>query len=77
LLTTGPGGRGLNFDNDTDFINTGVIGQVDNYSNLFVGTFTAPETGTYGLAPELLEVIGDAGTVTARRAAEYVAEATE
>ena len=35
------------------------------------------ETGTYGLAPELLEVIGDAGTVTARRAAEYVAEATE
>ncbi len=35
------------------------------------------EAGTYGLAPELLDVIGPAGTVTARSATEYVAEATE
>ena len=35
------------------------------------------EAGTYGLVPELLEVIGPAGTVTPRLPTEYVAEATE
>jgi len=48
ILTTGPGGRGIDFTNDGDFINSGVIGQNDNYSNLFLGQFRAPETGTYG-----------------------------
>lgn len=38
LLTTGPGGRGLNFDNDADFQNTGAVTNGDNYSNLFLGT---------------------------------------
>ncbi|HPM85263.1 MAG TPA: hypothetical protein PLF81_31385, partial [Candidatus Anammoximicrobium sp.] len=38
LLTDGPGGRGLDFNDDNDFINTGAIGQVDNYSNLWLGT---------------------------------------
>jgi hypothetical protein len=37
-LTTGPGNRGLDFNNDGDFTATGVIAQADNYSNLFVGT---------------------------------------
>ena len=42
ILTDGPGGRGLDFDNDADFRNGGgtgvdVVGQNDNYSNLFVG----------------------------------------
>ncbi|HOD82687.1 MAG: Autotransporter-associated beta strand repeat protein [Planctomycetes bacterium ADurb.Bin126] len=37
VLTSGPGNRGLDFNDDNDFINTGAIGQVDNYSNLFVG----------------------------------------
>ena len=38
LLTDGPGGRGLDFDDDNDFINTGAIGQTDNYSNLWLAT---------------------------------------
>ncbi len=38
LLTDGPGNRGLDFNNDTDFMNSGAIGQYDNYSNLWVST---------------------------------------
>jgi len=49
LLTDGPAGRGLDFDNDNDFKATGAINQNDNYMNLFIGFFTPPETGTYGL----------------------------
>jgi len=49
FLTSGPGNRGLDFNDDNDFINTGSIGQVDNYSNLWVGKFTPPQTGDYGL----------------------------
>ncbi|MFT5527959.1 MAG: fibronectin-binding autotransporter adhesin, partial [Pirellulaceae bacterium] len=40
-LGDGPGGRGLDFDNDADFINAGVIGQNDNYSNLWIGIIDA------------------------------------
>ena len=40
LLTSGPGNRGLDFNNDADFINTGSIGRNDNYSNLWIGTLT-------------------------------------
>lgn len=40
LLINGPGGRGLDFDNDGDFINSGAIGQGDNYMNLVTGTLT-------------------------------------
>ncbi len=36
FLTDGPGGRGLDFDNDADFQATGSIGQNDNYSNLWL-----------------------------------------
>ncbi|NQU23166.1 MAG: hypothetical protein HQ567_17955, partial [Candidatus Nealsonbacteria bacterium] len=36
-LTNGPDGRGLDFNDDNDFINSGAIGQNDNYSNLWVG----------------------------------------
>ena len=47
LLTDGPGGRGLDFNTDDDFINTGAVGRSDNYMNLFWGCFNAPEDGTY------------------------------
>jgi hypothetical protein len=48
VLTTGPADRGLDFNVDQDFINTGAIGQVDQYANLFIGYFIPPSTGTYG-----------------------------
>jgi len=47
FLTNGPGGRGLDFDNDADFMNTGAVGQPDNYMNLFFGYFNAPTAGAY------------------------------
>ncbi len=47
LLLNGPGGRGLDFNNDADFVNTGVINVGDNYMNLFLGYFHVPETGDY------------------------------
>jgi len=37
VLTSGPDGNGLEFDDDSEFIATGAIGQVDNYSNLWLG----------------------------------------
>ena len=48
LLTDGPGGRGLDFNNDGDFTGTGAIGQNNNYANLFIGYFTPQETGVHG-----------------------------
>jgi len=53
LLTNGPGNRGLNFDNDQDFMTAGAIEQDhwNDYSNLFVGMFNAPETGNYVFRP--------------------------
>ncbi|NQU20168.1 MAG: PEP-CTERM sorting domain-containing protein [Candidatus Nealsonbacteria bacterium] len=39
LLTDGPGGRGLDFDEDRDFIDTGAIGQNDYFTNLFFGYY--------------------------------------
>jgi hypothetical protein len=47
LLTTGPGNRGLDFNNDGDFQSLGVIGQNDNYSTLFVGYLHAVANGDY------------------------------
>ncbi|NQT40558.1 MAG: PEP-CTERM sorting domain-containing protein [Planctomycetes bacterium] len=49
LLTTGPGDRGLDFNDDTDFRNTGAIGQNDNYSNLWLATLhvDAANAGTW------------------------------
>ncbi len=49
LLTNGPINQGLRFTNDNDFISTGNIGQVDNYSNLFLGILrvTAATAGTW------------------------------
>jgi hypothetical protein len=47
FLTDGPGGRGLDFNNDVDFIDTGAVSNHDNYMNLFFGFFNAPENGDY------------------------------
>jgi hypothetical protein len=47
VLTSGPGSRGLDFNNDGDFTTTGAIGQNDNYSDMFLGYFQAPETGSF------------------------------
>ncbi|MFP6666538.1 MAG: autotransporter-associated beta strand repeat-containing protein, partial [Pirellulales bacterium] len=38
ILTDGPGNRGLDFDNDNDFINSGAIDRNDDYCNLWLGT---------------------------------------
>jgi fibronectin-binding autotransporter adhesin len=61
LLTNGPAlDRGLDFNNDAEFQSVPasimddssgdgfVINQVDNYSNLWIGTFTPDMTGTWG-----------------------------
>ncbi|MDP6544295.1 MAG: PEP-CTERM sorting domain-containing protein [Phycisphaerae bacterium] len=47
LMTDGPDGRGLDFNSDQDFIDTGAINQHDQYMNLFFGYFSAPEAGDY------------------------------
>ena len=48
LLTSGPSGTGLAFDNDTHFRDAGLgINQNDNYMSLFSGVFQAKEAGTY------------------------------
>jgi autotransporter-associated beta strand protein len=59
LLTNGPGSRGLDFDNDTDFRSVPaliqddvsgdgfVIDRNDNYSNLWIGYFTPDVTGNW------------------------------
>jgi hypothetical protein len=47
LLTAGPGNRGLDFNNDADFQNAGVITQNDNYSTLFLGYLHAFTDGDY------------------------------
>ncbi|MBT7649966.1 MAG: hypothetical protein HN553_03210, partial [Opitutae bacterium] len=48
LLTSGPSGTGLAFDNDDHFKNAGLgINQNDNYMSLFTGVFQAKEQGTY------------------------------
>ena len=48
-LTDGPGGRGLDFNNDSDYRNAGIgINRNDNYLSLFNGVFFAPTSGTYG-----------------------------
>jgi autotransporter-associated beta strand protein len=48
LLTTGPANRGLDFNNDADFSNTGAVGQPDNYQNLWIGYVHCNQTGTWG-----------------------------
>ena len=48
-LTEGPGGRGLDFNNDSDYRNAGIgINRNNNYLSLFNGVFFAPTSGTYG-----------------------------
>jgi hypothetical protein len=47
-LTDGPGGRGLDFDNNTDYRNAGIgINRNNTYLSLFNGTFFAPSSGAY------------------------------
>jgi len=50
MLTTGPGGRGLDFNDDNDFVAAGVIdtsisGWNDNYTNLWIGTLHVDSAG--------------------------------
>ncbi|HRR78716.1 MAG TPA: PEP-CTERM sorting domain-containing protein [Planctomycetota bacterium] len=40
VMTSGPRGIGLSYQDDYDFLISGAIGQVDNYSNLWIGTLT-------------------------------------
>ena len=47
FLTDGPDGRGLDFNSDQDFVDTGAVGRYDQYMNLFFGCFNAPEAGNY------------------------------
>ena len=48
FLTNGPGGRGLDFNNDSDYRNAGIgINRNDQYLSLFNGVFYAPQTGSY------------------------------
>ncbi|MBT3198451.1 MAG: hypothetical protein HN350_00895, partial [Phycisphaerales bacterium] len=47
LLTDGPGGRGLDFNGDGDFTSIGVVGQNDNYSNLWLGILQPNEDGDW------------------------------
>ncbi len=49
LLVNGPDDRGLDFNNDNDFILSGAISQSDSYSNLWIGYLTADESGTWQL----------------------------
>ncbi|OQB87095.1 MAG: Alpha-agarase precursor [Planctomycetes bacterium ADurb.Bin126] len=51
FLKDGPGARGLDFNNDGDFMNTGAVGITNNYGNLFVGTLhvTAATAGNWEL----------------------------
>ncbi|MDP6523196.1 MAG: DUF2341 domain-containing protein [Kiritimatiellia bacterium] len=46
-LTSGPLDRGLDFNDDADFQNTGAVSWGDNYQNLFLGYFNPPTTGSY------------------------------
>ena len=48
VLTSGPGGRGWDFNNDGDFRNAGIgINQNDNFSSMGIGYFTAKVAGEY------------------------------
>ncbi len=49
VLTTGPANRGLDYNDDYDFMLDGSIGRTDTYSDLFVGTLTvtAANAGTW------------------------------
>ena len=47
-LTNGPGGRGLDFNNNTDYRNAGIgINRSNTYLSLFNGVFYAPSSGSY------------------------------
>jgi hypothetical protein len=46
-LVSGPADRGLDFNDDGDFQESGAVTWGDNYQNLFIGYFNAPETGSY------------------------------
>jgi autotransporter-associated beta strand protein len=46
-LTSGPGDRGMDFNSDQDFLDTGLFTSGDTFANLWLGYFTAPETGEF------------------------------
>jgi hypothetical protein len=54
ILTDGPGGRGLDFNNDQDFVDTGSVNPVpetdgdrDNYSSMWLGYLVPDESGAW------------------------------
>ena len=47
LLTVGPNNRGLDFNSDQDFLDSGAIGRNDDYLNLWIGYFNCNETGIW------------------------------
>ncbi len=47
VLTTGPGNRGLDFGADADFTGTGAVTMADYFMTLFLGAFTARESGAH------------------------------
>ena len=48
VLTNGPGNRGYDFNNDSDFINAGMgITHGDNFGDMGIGYFTAQEAGDH------------------------------
>ena len=48
VLTNGPGNRGYDFNNDSDFINAGIgITHGDNFGDMGIGYFTAQEAGAH------------------------------
>jgi autotransporter-associated beta strand protein len=46
-FTSGPGDRGFDFNTDAEFRDDDVVSASDNYANLFLGYFTAQETGEF------------------------------
>ena len=46
-FTSGPGNRGMDYNSDADFMETGLFTSSDTFANLWLGYFTAPETGEF------------------------------
>ena len=46
-LTNGPGNRGFDFNNDSDFINAGMGINGDHFADMGIGYFTAQEAGAH------------------------------
>ena len=58
-LTSGPGNRGLDFNNDADFQATGAITNADNYMNLFLGKIVVTQADIDAGGAFNFQVAGD------------------